>query len=318
MTTATATFTAREVEAALWLHFAGSSWAALPEVTIDPDVPYGHPDWGKNAARRIDMLMVRRSRNPERHGAVDRLAIEIKVARSDFLADIKRPEKQQPWREFAHRHAYAVPDGLIDKSEVPDGSGLLVVRRRDWGPPAVEWAKKVPYQDRPADLPSWLVLGLAWRLSSAEMRLRGYTRSDAEDPEQLRATVDRLTAENAKLDRQIDRAREDVKAWRTAAVKQGLPCSTCRELLKPKSVRHGSYTGWVHVSSSDEATCKLMRETAAVANAKVGFEQLTAERQAELVARYGDEPWNRHGLYVRDATPIDTDEDLLLTRGATT
>lgn len=149
--TTVATLTARQVEQALWLHFTGSSWAPISEVTITPpgarDLQYGDP---RATPRRIDMLMVRSARKPERDGAIDRLAVEIKVSRADFLSDIAVPEKQAPWREFANRHAYAAPAGLIKVEELPEGSGLLEITEAAWGR-AVTWVKRAPYANRPPE-----------------------------------------------------------------------------------------------------------------------------------------------------------------------
>lgn len=294
--------TARQVEAALWLHFTGAAWAPLAEVTIEPDrVPYGHPDWGKQRPRRIDMLLLRKARKPERDGAIERLAVEIKVTRADFLSDIARPEKQQPWREFAHRHAYATPAGLVEPREVPAGSGLLQIDTSAFGR-TVSWAKRAPYGDRPADLPNWLVMGLAYRLGYSEARLRGHTvrqQGAPDNPDELRAEIERLTAENRKLDKDLRKATGESKAWRIAAVKTGVPCSTCRELLRPDRIRHGSFTRWRHVNTTHDATCHLLRHAAGVEAAKIS---------AERNGRAADD-WQRF-LHIPDPEPIDPLEDL--------
>lgn len=50
---------------------------------------------------------------------------EVKVRRADFLADLAKPEKRGAYADIAEAVYYCCPDGLIAKSEVPDGFGLL-------------------------------------------------------------------------------------------------------------------------------------------------------------------------------------------------
>ena len=51
---------------------------------------------------------------------------EVKVSRSDFLADVAKAEKREGYRRIAEVVYYAAPAGMIDVSEVPAGCGLLV------------------------------------------------------------------------------------------------------------------------------------------------------------------------------------------------
>lgn len=58
--------------------------------------------------------------------------IEIKVSRSDFLADLKKVEKHSVLADKQNhmkpnRFFYAVPEGLVLQDEVPDYAGLLWV-----------------------------------------------------------------------------------------------------------------------------------------------------------------------------------------------
>ena len=58
--------------------------------------------------------------------------IEIKISRSDFLADLKKTEKhstladKEKWMK-PNRFFYAVPEGLVTPDEVPDYAGLIWV-----------------------------------------------------------------------------------------------------------------------------------------------------------------------------------------------
>ncbi len=51
---------------------------------------------------------------------------EVKVSRTDFLADVARPEKRAGYGKIADVLYYAAPAGMIEPSEVPEGCGLLV------------------------------------------------------------------------------------------------------------------------------------------------------------------------------------------------
>lgn len=53
---------------------------------------------------------------------------EVKVSRSDFCADLANPLKREAYSDLAEAVYYCCPDGLIQRSEMPDGYGLLVER----------------------------------------------------------------------------------------------------------------------------------------------------------------------------------------------
>ena len=54
------------------------------------------------------------------HSAV----IEAKVSRADFLADLKKPHRNQP-DSFGEKRYYYCPRGMISESELPAGWGLI-------------------------------------------------------------------------------------------------------------------------------------------------------------------------------------------------
>ena len=56
---------------------------------------------------------------------------EVKVSRSDFLSDVKA----EKWRRYlyaAGQVTFAVPEGLIEPTEVPTGAGLIVRCEAEW------------------------------------------------------------------------------------------------------------------------------------------------------------------------------------------
>lgn len=90
---------------------------------------YSSPEWfltfevpihEGNGGRRIDALAISRiaSRGHEIH------AIEVKVNRSDWGAELDNPAKADGWGLVADRFYVATPKGLVDPVELPAGWGL--------------------------------------------------------------------------------------------------------------------------------------------------------------------------------------------------
>lgn len=53
---------------------------------------------------------------------------EVKVSRSDFLADLAKPQKREAYAMMAEAVYYVAAEGMIDPAELPPGFGLLVER----------------------------------------------------------------------------------------------------------------------------------------------------------------------------------------------
>lgn len=58
-----------------------------------------------------------------------RIAYEIKVSRSDFVNELKHPEKRQWAMDVCHQFYFACAPGVAEKSEIPEGCGLLVATK---------------------------------------------------------------------------------------------------------------------------------------------------------------------------------------------
>ena len=56
---------------------------------------------------------------------------EVKVSRADFLSDI-RSGKWRGYLPCCHRFYFAVPSGLVKKTEIPEGCGLIIRGDRGW------------------------------------------------------------------------------------------------------------------------------------------------------------------------------------------
>lgn len=257
-----------DVTRALWQHFTTQAWSGIAEITA-PSATRWAPgqtlDQELQKDRRIDLLFARTPKRPGM-GHLERLAVEVKVTRADFLNDIRHPEKQAPWREIAHRHAFAVPGDLVDKVEVPDESGLLVIGTQQSYSGneilTVKWAKRAPYTDTDPVVPAWMVSTYAYRASWAEGRAKGWTaaRENGLDMEELRLEVQRLTAE---LEQQRTRAERERTAHlsykRIAALSTVVACATCGEPIVPKRLSGYGGTTWKHKVRTADGPCDAAR-----------------------------------------------------------
>lgn len=80
---------------------------------------------GFDASRCADMIVqdLWPSKGLELHGH------EVKVSRSDWLAELKQPEKAEEFRRYVHRWWLVVADpAIVRAGELPRGWGLLTVR----------------------------------------------------------------------------------------------------------------------------------------------------------------------------------------------
>jgi hypothetical protein len=264
--------TADQMREALYWHFAGRC-AVLFEVATDarqeqldlPSAARGVTRWSR---RRIDVLAVSRARRAG-IGPVDLLAIEIKVSRSDFLTELRNPAKQARWREVAHRHAFAVPDGLVRPEEIPAGSGLLAVTPP---PPhgyryGVRWSLRTRHDGNTPPIPAWLVLAFAYRSSAAEAKLLGISPDSShagESIEDLRAALIAERAHAGRLAAKLSRTADEAAAWRAAFAAAGgtVPCRHCGQAVRPVRLRGGAFSAWRHAYREHDAPCDEIRSAA--------------------------------------------------------
>ena len=88
--------------------------------------------------------------------------IEVKVSRSDFLAEMAKPEKSQPVFQYCDRWWLATPKGLVDPGEVPDTWGILEFKSG-----RLVTRKKAP-KLQPAPMPRTFVASLLRRHAGAD------------------------------------------------------------------------------------------------------------------------------------------------------
>ena len=80
-------------------------------------------DWGTGPLRTIDALVV--DLWPSSGNAIH--GFEVKVSRSDWLTELKDPEKAEAFRPYCDHWWLAVPDAAIVRNDLPAEWGLLVV-----------------------------------------------------------------------------------------------------------------------------------------------------------------------------------------------
>lgn len=79
------------------------------------------------------------------------LVIEVKVSRSDFLAEKKKPFRKNPKLGMGDWRFYLSPPGVIQQNDLPEGWGLLHILDNGkiepvvgW-PPNTEWGTHKPF-----------------------------------------------------------------------------------------------------------------------------------------------------------------------------
>jgi len=76
---------------------------------------------GGNSMQRLDFFVM----NLYPSNNFRSIAFEIKVSRSDFLNEIKSPEKRAFAESVARECYFIVPNNLVEKDEIPEGWGLM-------------------------------------------------------------------------------------------------------------------------------------------------------------------------------------------------
>lgn len=84
----------------------------------------GFGGWfGEGALRTADAIVV--DLWPSSGNAIH--GFEVKVSRSDWLTELKDPEKAEAFKPYCHFWWLVVPDAAIVRNDLPDGWGLLVL-----------------------------------------------------------------------------------------------------------------------------------------------------------------------------------------------
>jgi len=81
---------------------------------------------GKVHSVRPDVLTIEKS-----YSSPNPISYEIKVSVSDFRSDVTKA-KWKAYLDFSYGVVFAVPKGLITKSDVPNGCGLMTFNGQSW------------------------------------------------------------------------------------------------------------------------------------------------------------------------------------------
>lgn len=281
----------------LWRHFAAGGWFPVPQVSTE-DEEVVELDGGRSLAikslRRIDMLLVRKPRK-DGIGPIETLAIEVKVSRDDWKRDLDNPGKQQAWRSVAHRHAYAVPAGMVTKDEVPNGSGLITVLPNGHGHARVDFALRAPYLGERFLLPSTVRTMFA-RLASLEAKTRGWFEFNREetDPAELRAALEAANKAAEKAVRALKKAEQDRDSWRTLYAKaNGVPCCWCANPIKPLRPSKGWFASFRHFDAAHDDACREIERVHHDALAREAYDDADEHERARRMrsAEYAFHTW---------------------------
>lgn len=92
-----------------------------------------------------------------------RISYEVKVSRTDFIREIRKPSKRIMAMRYSNEFYFAAPEGLLKASEMPDDCGLVEI-----APDGVGVALRARY--RAGAAPTWGLLASACRNASARDR----------------------------------------------------------------------------------------------------------------------------------------------------
>ena len=128
----------KDVLLALRRHHPAPEWAFFEE--LRPATGFSEP--GQEISG-IDAFVMGTWESTTR---LARVAYEIKVSRSDFLRELKHPEKRKPALEVSNRFYFAMPRGIAASEEVPADAGLVYITA---GAEKVMIVKEAPWRDTP-------------------------------------------------------------------------------------------------------------------------------------------------------------------------
>jgi hypothetical protein len=111
-----ATGTTDQILAALRRRYGVGSWIGIEEARA------GAGYMRKDSERRIDYFAIHQFPSKNNH---HRIAFEVKVARGDWLKELKDPSKRRMGLMFSNEFFFVAPKGLIAPEELPPECGLM-------------------------------------------------------------------------------------------------------------------------------------------------------------------------------------------------
>jgi hypothetical protein len=141
-----------------------NEWAFFDELRVGTGYQQKRVDGIKvNPEQRFDAFVI----NLYPSNKHLRIIYEIKVSRSDFLHELKNPQKRESALLFSNQYYFATPAGMVDPDEIPEECGLIEIY------PTMTTRIKVEAPLRPSADPSWNFLcSIARRTQLIEKGLR--------------------------------------------------------------------------------------------------------------------------------------------------
>ena len=235
---------APEVITALRRHYGSERDVLVPEWALLDEFQLGTGP----SLPRIDLFAVRAWRGKRGH---ERHAIEVKVSRSDFLSELKKPSKRRDFVRHSHRFYFATPAKLVKPEEIPPECGLLEIHGT-----RVHRKIAAPHRSKPAALPEGALAEAMRRASRAEGRI-----ANAQGTGDILAEVAYLRDQLSKAEAQQFRAAQSLGAEKRR-VKEfvdligmylEVPCKCGEALLMPRRGDRFGRGRWAHVEGK---TCR--------------------------------------------------------------
>ena len=126
---------------------------------------------------------------------------EVKVSRSDFLADSKKPHRNGKVLGVGQHRFYVAPQGLIRPEELPFGWGLVEITNRGGSKCIVGFPSTTHYENRESEFNSTMFQTDVQREMNVLIRLCARI-GDAEELNGIKRKNSKLEAENSKLKEQ--------------------------------------------------------------------------------------------------------------------
>jgi len=144
--------------------------------------------------------------------------VEVKVSRSDFLADAKKPHRSGEVLGMGTFRYYMCPEGMINIEDLPDGWGLLWVNGRGHVKPVAGHICPLISSGRDSHL-IWL---WAHKVNAdLERDMMAHLLSRVGDPEELNRKLRDYSISNNRLLNELEQAKTKHSNLLTAAILAG-------------------------------------------------------------------------------------------------
>lgn len=249
--------TSDDVRAALRLRFEPGQFALLWEVANGT---------GANARRFADAIAF--GLWPSHGCKIE--GIEIKVSRSDFLHEMKQPEKSTPIYQHCHHWWLACPAGMVSPDELPPTWGLLELLENG----TLRAKRKAPLLE-PVDMPRSFVAALLRRHAGLDEEL---TKREVE---KRCAAIEQFADERVRRDVE-QRVSERVKGCEEGLAK----LARIRDETGLDFLRRDTWTGGIDPARFIAAV-KLVQALGIDYSAPLAEMRKEAERVAKLISESG-------------------------------